>query len=434
MSGPSSSAAPRSLSTGRSLLLRYLRFYLVWAARLLLPFLYALSLIKPVIIPSTSTSSSTSLSSPSILPSHITPLLIITHSRHHYLSKTLASILAHHPGDSSWPLVISKDQQDGPHPQVDAVIASFRTRAAARHVPVLEWDHAFSYDDTTSTNAEPSFVDEQSYRRISRHYGWALRRLFAGGTAGGLGGIPMQVVILEDDMDIAPDFFGYFNALRPMLHADASLLCVSAWNDNGVASLSQNLSQLHRTDFFPGLGWMLTRSLWRELVSSWPPIFWDDWLRRPEQTRGRQCIRPEVSRVANFGELGVSKAFHYTTHVSRVVRATTAVDFYTMDLQYLKEDEYYRMFFERFSKATRLRFSNYLTSRPQHGDVIAFYPEEHLEAIGKRTGIMIDHRNGVRRTSYHGVIVIPWNGHWAFIVKRGWQPPEGYTLGVRDCC
>lgn len=27
---------------------------------------------------------------------------------------------------------------------------------------------------------------------------------------------------------------------------------------------------LHRSDFFPGLGWMLTRDLWLELEPKWP--------------------------------------------------------------------------------------------------------------------------------------------------------------------
>ena len=53
--------------------------------------------------------------------------------------------------------------------------------------------------------------------------------------------------------------------------------------------------RLYRSDFFPGLGWMLTRTLWQELGASWPPAYWDDWLRHPDRRQGRACIRPEVS-------------------------------------------------------------------------------------------------------------------------------------------
>lgn len=36
-----------------------------------------------------------------------------------------------------------------------------------------------------------------------------------------------------DDMEIAPDFFDYFEATAPILDADESLYAVSSWNDNG---------------------------------------------------------------------------------------------------------------------------------------------------------------------------------------------------------
>jgi hypothetical protein len=47
---------------------------------------------------------------------------------------------------------------------------------------------------------------------------------------------------------------------------------------------------------------------------------------------------------------------------------------------------------------------------------------------------MTDHRNGIFRTSYRGVVIIPWNGYWAFLVEKGWLPPHGYTLGSSECC
>jgi hypothetical protein len=27
---------------------------------------------------------------------------------------------------------------------------------------------------------------------------------------------------------------------------------------------------LHRTDFFPGLGWLLTKTIWNEIKATWP--------------------------------------------------------------------------------------------------------------------------------------------------------------------
>ena len=54
-----------------------------------------------------------------------------------------------------------------------------------------------------------------------------------------------KVIIVEDDLEISPDFFEYFTATLPLLRSDPSLWCVSAWNDNGKAGLiDQNAPEL----------------------------------------------------------------------------------------------------------------------------------------------------------------------------------------------
>lgn len=54
---------------------------------------------------------------------------------------------------------------------------------------------------------------------------------------------------------------------------------------------------MHRSDFFPGLGWMMQRSLWLEMRKKWPNGFWDDWIREPINRKNRACLRPEISRT-----------------------------------------------------------------------------------------------------------------------------------------
>ncbi len=103
------------------------------------------------------------------------------------------------------------------------------------------------------------------YYKISRHYLWALQQVF--------NDLHYEaVVIVEDDLEISPDFYEYFLATYPLLKQDTSLLCVSAWNDNGKASFidASKPEKLYRTDFFPGLGWMLTRDTFKELEPKWP--------------------------------------------------------------------------------------------------------------------------------------------------------------------
>lgn len=104
----------------------------------------------------------------------------------------------------------------------------------------------------------------KGYYKIARHYGWALNTTFQIGFD--------FVIIVEDDLNVAPDFFEYFLATHKLLKQDSSLWCVSAWNDNGKANVVDTARPdlLYRTDFFPGLGWMLTKDLWQELSVKWP--------------------------------------------------------------------------------------------------------------------------------------------------------------------
>lgn len=66
-------------------------------------------------------------------------------------------------------------------------------------------------------------------------------------------------------MEIAPDFFAYFKATSGLLDADPTLYCVSSWNDHGQQQFVRNETQIHRSDFFPGLGWMMNKQLWAEV-------------------------------------------------------------------------------------------------------------------------------------------------------------------------
>lgn len=67
----------------------------------------------------------------------------------------------------------------------------------------------------------------ENYYHIALHYRFALQRLFA---------LPERyegVIILEEDIDIAPDTLAYFRAMRRVMLRDPTIWTVSAWNDNG---------------------------------------------------------------------------------------------------------------------------------------------------------------------------------------------------------
>jgi hypothetical protein len=93
--------------------------------------------------------------------------------------------------------------------------------------------------------------------------------------------------------------------VAPALEADGSLWLASAWNDNGFDYLVADPLGLRRTRYFPGLGWLLPRRIFKdELQRGWPASHWDHWMRDPAQHRGRDVAYPEIPRDYHAGVKG----------------------------------------------------------------------------------------------------------------------------------
>ncbi|KAB0399858.1 hypothetical protein E2I00_002231 [Balaenoptera physalus] len=138
--------------------------------------------------------------------------------------------------------------------------------------------------------------------RVSQHYKASLTATF------NLFPEAKFAVVLEEDLDIAVDFFSQSIHL---LEEDDSLYCISAWNDQGYEHTAEDPALLYRVETMPGLGWVLRKSLYKEeLEPKWPTPEklwdWDMWMRMPEQRRGRECIIPDISRSYHFGIVGLN--------------------------------------------------------------------------------------------------------------------------------
>lgn len=141
--------------------------------------------------------------------------------------------------------------------------------------------------------------------RISQHYKASLTATF------NLYPDAEYVLVLEEDLDVSPDFFRYFAQTMHLLEEDESLLCISAWNDHAYEHTSADASLLYRVETMPGLGWMMRRKLYKEeLEGKWPTPDkqwdWDMWMRLADVRRGRECIVPDVSRTYHFGASGLN--------------------------------------------------------------------------------------------------------------------------------
>ncbi|XP_046639042.1 protein O-linked-mannose beta-1,2-N-acetylglucosaminyltransferase 1-like [Daphnia pulicaria] len=141
--------------------------------------------------------------------------------------------------------------------------------------------------------------------RISQHYKASLSALFKQHPDA------RHAILVEEDLDVSPDFFHYFSQLAHLLDEDPTLYCVSAWNDHGYQHSAVNATLLYRVDTMPGLGWMLTKKLFKEeLEISWPTQDkmwdWDMWMRKPSVRRDRECVIPDVPRTYHFGASGLN--------------------------------------------------------------------------------------------------------------------------------
>lgn len=81
-----------------------------------------------------------------------------------------------------------------------------------------------SYGDNVTLIEQPDLSDIavppknkkfKGYYKIARHYGWALNTVFDRGFE--------FVIIVEDDLNVAPDFFEYFMGTHKLLRDDPTL-------------------------------------------------------------------------------------------------------------------------------------------------------------------------------------------------------------------
>lgn len=315
----------------------------------------------------------------------VAAVVVMACNRADYLERTIESILKYQSAVASkYPLFIS---QDGSHPDV-------RSKA-------LSYDQLTYMQHLNNEAVEPERPGELiAYYKIARHYKWALDQLFYNHNFS-------RVIILEDDMAIATDFFDYFEAAASLLDNDKSIMAVSSWNDNGQKQFVHDPYVLYRSDFFPGLGWMLTKSTWDELSPKWPKAYWDDWLRLKENHKGRQFIRPEVCRTYNFGEHGSSLGQFFKQYLEPIKLNNVKVDWKSMDLSYLKEDKYVKHFGELVKKAQPVYGNDaVLKAYNIDGDVrIQYKDEADFGRIARQFGIFFEWKDGVPRTAYKGVVV-----------------------------
>lgn len=322
------------------------------------------------------------------------------------VERCLDSLLRYRPSEKKFPVIVS---QDCGHEETARVITNYRDKLMY-----------IKHPDLSDITVPEAMGHLKGYYKLSRHYKWALSQVFD---------VLHQdtVIIVEDDLEVATDFFEYFEATKRLLEKDPTLWCVSAWNDNGKEGKVRGNDLLYRSDFFPGLGWMLKKSVWDELAPKWPASYWDDWMRHPAQRRDRVCIRPEIPRVVTFGRIGVSRGQFFDEHLKYVKLNDQFYPFTERNLTFLLKEEYDPKFFNTVYKSPLVSFDYFHSGRviPAPSVRLQYETDEVFKSLANQLGIMNDIKAGVPRMAYKGVVSFMYRGLRVYLAPpRHWRGYE----------
>lgn len=253
-----------------------------------------------------------------------------------------------------------------------------------------------------------------AYYALAQHYAKGLTMAFQHASQ------PQRVIILEDDLELAVDFFSYFSSFASLLDRDEDLLCVSAWNDHGQAKFinpQADSALVYRSDFFPGLGWMMTKRLWsEELQQKWPDSYWDDWLREPEQRKGRQCIRPAISRTITFGQSGgASQGQFFAQYLAPMQLNDQPPPLQGFQPELLEKQVFDEWFMHQVTSAVEINNVEDMVVDGTAYRLVYKSQADYETRIARMLGIIPDIKAGVPRGAYRGIVPLYYNHHRLFL-------------------
>eukprot|EP01065_Artemidia_motanka_P051155 TRINITY_DN8930_c0_g1_i1.p1 TRINITY_DN8930_c0_g1~~TRINITY_DN8930_c0_g1_i1.p1 ORF type:complete len:751 (+),score=190.91 TRINITY_DN8930_c0_g1_i1:203-2455(+) len=310
--------------------------------------------------------------------------------------------------------------QDGMEPAVMDVANNFEAMGRVTHIvhprKILNNTVRFVLGQATPARAPGTMY-------LAAHYKWALDQMFVERDH-------THAIILEDDMLVSKDFLAFFEMAAPLLDIDPSLWCVSSWNDNGYRHLDLNKKQLFRTQFFPGLGWMLKRETWMELRKSWPIDQWDHWMRVWSTSSGRECVCPFLPRNRNVGAGGAnSNGAFFRRHLQSIAHYDKQ-PIGLGDLSYLLRPAYTKRLREKLAgedvvylSESAVRFGDddgsdqWWGGKSTESVYVVLFAREKFERLSKQLMIY-----PTPRAFHHYVHELHYQGHEVYLADRRLSP------------
>jgi hypothetical protein len=114
-----------------------------------------------------------------------------------------------------------------------------------------------------------------------------------------------DVIVLEEDLEVSPDFSLFFSGAISLLHKHTdSFFCASSYNDNAFAGIALDNSALRIGEHFMALGWAITRTQFdKHIRHKWRVgDIWDAPFVKAVMNGAGPCIFPEVARSKHHSD------------------------------------------------------------------------------------------------------------------------------------
>ncbi|GAB5354883.1 hypothetical protein AAMO2058_000157900 [Amorphochlora amoebiformis] len=346
------------------------------------------------------------------------PVGIITDSNLKEQKKTIESLIKGIPA-TGFPVFIS---QYGTENEMSKMIQSYLMKDKSRqNIYHLQFSNTTTATtpgaSSSASSTKPATASVLSAARRSNHLYRILSTLFDSyGYA--------QAIVLDDYLDTAFDFFDYFQATSKLFEKDPSIMCVSAWNENGQAEFAKDSGTLHRTDVFPDYAWMIDADFWREVKTDWPQHGdWKAWIRTRDKSKGRSCVIPEVCRVSVRKRSAAGDHTYYDQYLSKIKLNKNPVKFATMDLDFLKKPTYNAYIYGLVRDSTNLTSASSLQNyRGKPGDIkLEYEGTSGYVSVSRMIGLPSVLKDGHPPASYQGIVIIRYGTWRLFIVPQGWE-------------
>jgi len=137
---------------------------------------------------------------------------------------------------------------------------------------------------------------------------------------------------------------------------------------------------------------MINKRIWEELSPKWPKGYWDDWLREPENRKGRHTLHPEICRTYHFGEKGTSNS-QYSSYLTNIHLNSDFTPFSRLDLSYLTASGWDLSYYQPISHLPLLLSPHHVDSSPNLKEVKIEYDglsrgPNCFEKVARAFGIM----------------------------------------------